>query len=148
VPICGFAAPRYTAVVTEDAQESVPAAASRNGADVSSALARLAVALEGNQPRIREALEKGKVLAGRGGDGGRWGDILLSEEPPALHEVLNEALQELLEANWRYRRAVALALHDEGFTMQRIGELFGISRQRVSHLLRSEADGARASDDL
>jgi hypothetical protein len=41
------------------------------------------------------------------------------------------------------RREAMFALHRIGWTMQRIGEAFGMSRQRVHQIIRSDgADGA------
>ena len=42
-----------------------------------------------------------------------------------------------MSAACRLRRAQAAALHDEGLTMDRIAELFGVTRQRISQILRS-----------
>ncbi len=54
---------------------------------------------------------------------------------------MTDALEVLLGSGSRWRREEARALHDEGVTMDRIAALFGVTRQRVSQLLR-ERPGA------
>jgi hypothetical protein len=44
--------------------------------------------------------------------------------------------QRLSEAASRLRRAQAKRLHDDGLSTERIAELFGVTRQRISALLR------------
>jgi len=53
-------------------------------------------------------------------------------------ELTRDNLATLVEAGSRLRRAEAHALHAEGMTMEQIAELFGVTRQRVSALLRSD----------
>jgi predicted XRE-type DNA-binding protein len=113
--------------------------------DLPSALAQLGEALGEGEARIRQAIEQRESLLQQRTDGRSWVDLTLAEDPPGLNGLLNETLQLLIQANSRYRRAMAQTLHREGLTMQRIAELFGVTRQRVSHLLRSEADHSGTS---
>ena|ERR1700752_3637722 len=59
-------------------------------------------------------------------------------------QLITEATQALDEFGARVRRAEALALYREGMTMEEIAKKFGVTRQRVSALLR---DGREASGD-
>ncbi len=64
-------------------------------------------------------------------------------------QLITEATQALDEVGARVRRTEALALHREGMTMEEIAEKFGVTRQRVSALLRdaggeASGDGGRA----
>jgi hypothetical protein len=106
--------------------------------EIDAALARLASALEEGQARLRRALEERDAIARRRADGHSWIDIVVAEDPPTLTVIVNDALQAMTEANARYRRALAAALHRDGLPMQRIAALFGVTRQRVSHLLQRE----------
>ena len=54
--------------------------------------------------------------------------------------MLTTCVQDVMKATSRYRRAEAQVLHRTGSTMERIAELFGVTRQRVSHLLRAEPE--------
>ena len=56
---------------------------------------------------------------------------------PLVVELTRDNLAALIEAGSRLRKAEARALHAEGMTMEQIAELFGVTRQRVSALLRN-----------
>ena len=51
--------------------------------------------------------------------------------------LLTESIGALAATGARVRRTEALALHDEGMTMESIAAKFGVTRQRVSGLLRA-----------
>ncbi|MGH2973436.1 MAG: sigma factor-like helix-turn-helix DNA-binding protein [Solirubrobacterales bacterium] len=64
-------------------------------------------------------------------------------------QLITEATQALDEYGARVRREEALTLYGEGMTMEEIAEKFGVTRQRVSALLRNaggdaSGDGGRA----
>ena len=65
-----------------------------------------------------------------------YSEIVPQEERPLIVERARESLHDLVEASGRLQRAEARALHDEGLTMEQIGSLFGVTRQRVSDFLR------------
>jgi hypothetical protein len=67
--------------------------------------------------------------------GARWRDIVDAEERPLIAEMLTDTIQRFEASGTRFRREKARALHDEGMTMDRIAELFGLTRQRISALL-------------
>ena len=50
--------------------------------------------------------------------------------------MLSLNMAALETAGAEFRAAQARSLHDEGMTMDTIGELFGVTRQRISALLR------------
>jgi hypothetical protein len=54
----------------------------------------------------------------------------------ALVRSVSALQQRLSDAASRLRRAQARRLHDEGLSTERIAELFGVTRQRISALLR------------
>jgi hypothetical protein len=62
-------------------------------------------------------------------------EIVLLEEPPLIVELTSDNVKRLYEAGGKLRRLEALALHEEGMTMDTIARLFGVSRQRVSALV-------------
>ena len=63
-------------------------------------------------------------------------EIVPAEERPALVRLLTENANLLQTHGTRVRRTEARVLHDEGLTMDEIGRVFGVTRQRVSALLR------------
>lgn len=108
--------------------------------DVRDALAQVCDALEDDRARAEQALAKSDALLRLSKEGRPWEDILFSEEEPRLIELLTDSIQALMQASSRLRRAEARALHQSGITMERIAALFGVTRQRVSHLLKPESE--------
>jgi hypothetical protein len=70
-------------------------------------------------------------------------EIVRSENPPLVVQLLTESATVLHTYGTRARRSEARALHREGVTMDEIARLFGVTRQRVSALLR-ESPGDRS----
>jgi DNA-directed RNA polymerase sigma subunit (sigma70/sigma32) len=58
------------------------------------------------------------------------------EEPPLIVRLLSDSAETLQECGSRVRRTEAAVLHEQGMTMDQIAKLFGVTRQRVSALLR------------
>jgi DNA-directed RNA polymerase sigma subunit (sigma70/sigma32) len=69
-------------------------------------------------------------------DGLSYTEIVESAPAPLLVQLITESKQTLDGFGARVRQAEALALHKEGMTMEAIAERFGVTRQRVSALLR------------
>jgi DNA-binding CsgD family transcriptional regulator len=63
-------------------------------------------------------------------------EIVEAAPPPLLVQLITESKQTLDGLGARVRRTEALVLHEEGMTMEEIAERFGVTRQRVSALLR------------
>jgi DNA-directed RNA polymerase sigma subunit (sigma70/sigma32) len=81
--------------------------------------------------QLRQAIESGRSLP----------EIVPAEESPLLVQLLTESANLLHTYGTRVRRTEARALHHEGMTMDEIAHLFGVSRQRVSALLRENHHG-------
>jgi len=115
----------------------VPEPAALDGDEMAAALVGLVGATEAND-RVNERIRaRAAMLLERRGQGEAWADIIRSEEGPLIVELLRENLDRHLDAGGRLRRAEARALHAEGMTMDQIAALFGVTRQRVSQLLRA-----------
>jgi hypothetical protein len=95
--------------------------------------------LQATQHRLDEALRRAESLRAHRATGARYRDIVRAEQRPLLVEIVSEAVLRLVEAGSRFRRAEARALRDDGLTMDAIAGLFGVTRQRISHLLRTTA---------
>jgi ParB-like chromosome segregation protein Spo0J len=76
--------------------------------------------------RIRKARARGL----------QYSDTVSNEDGPLIVQLLTESSTALDSCGANVRRAEARALHDEGMTMDQIAERFGVTRQRVSALLR------------
>lgn len=85
---------------------------------------------------IRE--HAGHIRAGRS-RGLPYREIVDGEARPLIVEVLTDAIARFEAAGTRFRRAKAAALRTEGMTLQEIGEMFGLTRQRISSLLQEAA---------
>ncbi|MBV9412383.1 MAG: hypothetical protein JO148_12355 [Acidimicrobiia bacterium] len=104
---------------------------------VLAALDRLTATLEHAANHVREVRERCNQHALERRDGRSWEEIVAEEQCPPLVDLLNTVATGMADANNRYRVAVTKALHREGMSMRRIGEVLGVTRQRVSVLLKS-----------
>lgn len=78
---------------------------------------------------LRERLEAGEDLVG----------LVRREEPPRVVELLSTNMATLETVGAQLRASQALALRAEGLTIESIAELFGVTRQRISALLKQKA---------
>lgn len=104
------------------------------------ALERLVDALEETGSQVRMALGHAETLRTLRADGRRLVDIVPEAPRPLVVEIVSDCLNRLSDAGSAYRRAAAATLYAEGLTMDEIARLFGVSRQRVSRLLRPGED--------
>lgn len=68
-----------------------------------------------------------------------YSDSVTDEDGPLIVQLLTESSTALDTCGANVRRAEAQALYNEGMTMERIAKHFGVTRQRVSALLRRKA---------
>jgi hypothetical protein len=106
-------------------------------------------ALEELSAQIRESIRQLQAADERLGHlaelraaGESWFDIVSNEERPLVVETVTRVLDDLGEIGSRFRREEALALQRENVSTYRIGELFGVTRQRISALVRERASPA------
>jgi hypothetical protein len=66
-------------------------------------------------------------------------EIIDREEVPLIAGLLAKDIRRLEAASTRFRQAEAAALHQEGMTMEEIARLFGLTRQRISAMIRGAA---------
>jgi predicted transcriptional regulator len=104
--------------------------------EVMDALDGLIEAIERNIERNRLILRRAKEIKRSRARGLGYREIASVESKPLIVELITENLGRLTAAGTRFRRAEAAALYAEGATMEQIAELFGVTRQRVSALLR------------
>ena len=65
-----------------------------------------------------------------------YSDAVTNEDGPLIVQLVTESSTALDTCGAHVRRAEAQALYGEGMTMDRIAKHFGVTRQRVSALLR------------
>jgi hypothetical protein len=81
--------------------------------------------------QLQQAVRAGRSLV----------DVVPQEGSPLLVQLLTECAESIHEAGSRVRRTEARALYQEGMTMEQIAALFGVTRQRVSALIREPEAG-------
>lgn len=104
---------------------------------VVTALEDLAAALEENITASRAAIIRIEEIRALRAAGRPYRQIADEQGRPLVVETITENLERLRRCGAALRRAQAQALHDEGLTMSQIAALFGVTRQRVSAILRS-----------
>ncbi len=66
-------------------------------------------------------------------------ELVNREDSPRIVELLTLNAAALAEVGSGFRASLALALRSEGLTIEVIADLFGVTRQRISALLRQKA---------
>ncbi len=107
---------------------------SRQALDV--ALRNLRDAANDNLARTTEILERLDHFEAHLAAGGHVTDAVAAEPTPRIVEMLSLNIAALETRGADFRAAQARSLHDEGMTMDAIGDFFGVTRQRISALLR------------
>ena len=92
-----------------------------------------------NVDRSREIQRRVKFLRKRLQAGDDLVNLVEREEPPRVVELISSNMTVLETAGSELRAAQALALRSEGLTIEAIAELFGVTRQRISALLKQRA---------
>ena len=100
------------------------------------ALQRLVAVTEDVIAAVALVADRARFIAERRAEGLSYGEIIPLEQRPLVVEITADAMQRLAEASSEFRRGEARALYAEGHTMDAIATMFGVTRQRVSSLLR------------
>lgn len=72
-------------------------------------------------------------------DGVPIGSVVASEHEPRMVELISANMATLENVGSGFRASLAMALRDDGLTIEAIATLFGVTRQRISALLRQKA---------
>ena len=110
------------------------------------ALSDLERMLSANAQRMDQIQRRIAEIRRQRSTGRSYREIVETTQGDLSVQLITEATQALDEVGARVRRAEALALYREGMTMEQIAEKFGVTRQRVSALLRDaggDSDGDR-----
>jgi hypothetical protein len=79
--------------------------------------------------------------------GRSWEDIVVAEERPLVVESISTVLGSLATTGSIWRREQAAALQGEHVSINRIAAMFGVTRQRISALLREREEAVPVSAD-
>ena len=85
---------------------------------------------------LQDARARAELLLAERRTGRPWLDIVSAESRPLVVERVSAVLSGLAGAGSAWRRAQARALQAEQVSINRIAALFGVTRQRISALLR------------
>jgi hypothetical protein len=113
--------------------------------EVLEALDALLAVLRDSTRRNQDATRRAQTIRRLRSHGRSYREILSRAERALILQITRENLDGLLQASSRLRRAETRALYAEGMTMEEIASLFGVTRQRVSVLLRDGAPQGEAS---
>ena len=80
-------------------------------------------------------------------NGKDWKSILAAEDDPGTVQLVSSVLRRQSEASGYLRRSLVVALRAEGQSIPSIANLFGVTHQRVSNLLRRVAQSSPAASD-
>ena len=109
-------------------------------ADATAALEALVTELEACIGRLQHAHDRAQLLLAQRREGHPWQDIVSSESRPLVVESISSVLASLASAGHVFRREEARALNAEHVSINRIAALFGVTRQRISALLRDSGN--------
>jgi hypothetical protein len=99
-------------------------------------LTALETTLAANHERTKLIKKRITQLRRLRANGVSYAEIVATRDGPLLVQLLTESSTALDISGASVRRAEARALYAEGLTMDQIAEGFGVTRQRVSTLLR------------
>ena len=104
------------------------------------ALADLVAELDRCAAELDHARKRAGILLRERAAGRPWLEIVTEESRPLVVESISTVLASLATAGHAWRREQAVALQAEHVSINRIAALFGVTRQRISALLRERDD--------
>lgn len=110
-------------------------------------ISELKKALKGIDKATRENVERSIAIQQRVewmqrrlAEGGTPSELIHEEPRPLMVEMITMNIEALQSLGSRLRQAEARALRADGITMEEIAQLFGVTRQRISALLKQGED--------
>ena len=100
------------------------------------ALEDLVTELDRCLEELTQARERAGHLLRERRSGRPWLDIVTGEDRPLVVERISTVLASLATTGHAWRREQALALQRENVSINRIAAMFGVTRQRISALLK------------
>jgi HEAT repeat protein len=103
------------------------------------ALTELLTVLDTCMTELGGARTRAEKLLEERQSGRAWLDLVTAESRPLVVEQLSSVMAALAGAGGAWRREQAYALASEQVSINRIAAMFGVTRQRISALLRERA---------
>ena len=111
------------------------------------ALTELMTVLDTCMTELQGARSRAEKLLDERQTGRAWLDIVTAESRPLVVEQISSVMASLASAGGAWRREQAHALAAEQVSINRIAALFGVTRQRISALLRETGRPGTDEDD-
>jgi len=111
--------------------------------DATRALSALRDELDACAAQLEQARKRAETLLHTRRAGRTWEEIVAAEERPLIVEHISSVLSTLSTAGAAWRREQAAALQAEHVSINRIAAMFGVTRQRISALLREAGEQDR-----
>ena len=111
------------------------------------ALEKLVSELDACIAELQHARTRSQSLLEKRRSGRPWLEIVTSEARPLVVESISTVLGSLATAGHAWRLEQASALQGEDVSINRIAALFGVTRQRISALLRERDADHRSPGD-
>ncbi|WP_299952566.1 hypothetical protein [uncultured Modestobacter sp.] len=109
--------------------------------DATQALRTLLTELDSCTEQLTQARARAEALLVARESGRSWADVVGNEPRPLIVERISTVLATLSTAGHDWRREQAAALQAEDVSINRIAAMFGVTRQRISALLKeTDAD--------
>ena len=108
------------------------------------ALQQLISCIDESVDELQRARVRAEQLLGDRRAGHAWLELVTEESRPLVVESVSSVLASLAGAGHAWRREEAAALQREEISINRIAALFGVTRQRISALLKE--NGTDAAD--
>lgn len=106
---------------------------------LSAALTSIETAAAANVERSLEIQRRVRWLHEQIKNGHSIAELVEAEESPRVTELISANMTILETVGSELRASMALALREDGLTIESIAGLFGVTRQRISALLRQKA---------
>jgi hypothetical protein len=110
------------------------------------ALERLVAEIDSSIAELERARSRAETLLRARSTGRAWLEVVTGESRPLVVESVSSVLSRLSGAGHAWRREQALALRRESVSINRIAALFGVTRQRISALVRESTGDAGPAD--
>ena len=104
------------------------------------ALQELVAEIDRCTDELARTRARAEELIGARRSGSTWTEIVSQESRPLVVERISTVLASLAGAGHAWRREQALALRGEEVSINRIAAMFGVTRQRISSLLKERDD--------
>ncbi|SFP01612.1 hypothetical protein SAMN05660464_1964 [Geodermatophilus dictyosporus] len=132
-------------VGTGSAEAAPHRAATDPGEDTAvQALEELVREIDRCAAELQGARARAEVLLADRRAGHSWLELVTQESRPLVVERITTVLSALSGAGSAWRRAQARALQEERVSINRIAAMYGVTRQRISALLREGAPAERS----